>query len=535
MPEWLTNVGMILFVAFFFGFSVFIHEFGHLIAAVWRGLHVDKFSIGFGQRIIGFKRKGVDFIIGWLPFGGYVALPQMEPNEEPQTAEGKPLPSSKPLDRIIVALAGPLFNILFAFVLGVVLWKSGKPASAPLEKITISDIPNKSSDYQAGLRTGDQIVSINGKKISDTTQMQKNYLFDEQLTIDVIRDGKEISIGPFTPAKDPAFDLSLPLFNYDIDYKPVKAIVDKVPQKDPSGTALPAAVAGILPGDQFIKVNGKDIAYRSDVSKAIENQKGEELTFTVLRNGKEVDITIKPAKITSHIIGLSFINFPKIHQVSTEATAFKAGIRRWDIFKTLNGKEYTNFENFEAEMDKHKGKMVNIGIERDGELMNFDVKNEYVRYMIGVQWQEYRVYDNPQTQFKDVFSETFQTLNAIVSRRVDPSNLSGPIGISQGMFLQLKHLGWRACISFIFMINISLAVFNLLPLPVLDGGHIFIAMAELISRRKIPIKFIQPVTMIFILFFFSLMIYVSLHDVKRAGFEIKSVQNTAVNKTATPC
>ena len=66
MPEWLTNIGMILFVAFFFGFSVFIHEFGHLLAAVWRGLHVDKFSIGFGKRIIGFKRKGVDFIVGWM-------------------------------------------------------------------------------------------------------------------------------------------------------------------------------------------------------------------------------------------------------------------------------------------------------------------------------------------------------------------------------------------------------------------------------------------------------------------------------------
>ena len=527
MPEWLTNVGMILFVAFFFGFSVFIHEFGHLIAAVWRGLHVDKFSIGFGQRIIGFKRKGVDFIVGWLPFGGYVALPQMEANEEPQTAEGLPLPASKPLARIIVALAGPLFHLRFAL---------GKPASAPLEKITVTDIPATSTDYKAGLRNGDNIVSINGEKLSNTTQMQKNYLFDEKLTIEILRDGKEITIGPFTPAKDPDyFDLSLPSFNYNVDHKPVKAIVSKVPQKDKDGTVLPAAIAGVLPGDQFIKVDGETIAYRSQVSEAIEAKDGNELTFTVLRQGKEVDIKVAPTKITAHIVGLSFINFPKVHQASTDASAFKAGIRRWDIFKTLNGVEYKTFEEFKVEMNKNKGKIVNIGIDRDGKTMNFDLKVEYVRYMIGVQWQEYRTYDNPQKQFSAVFNETFLTLKAIVSGKVDPSNLSGPIGISQGMYQQLKHLGWRACLSFIFMINISLAIFNLLPLPVLDGGHIFIALAELISRRKIPVKFIQPITMIFILFFFSLMIYVSMHDVKRAGYEIQTVQNTSVKQISSPC
>ena len=89
-------------------------------------------------------------------------------------------------------------------------------------------------------------------------------------------------------------------------------------------------------------------------------------------------------------------------------------------------------------------------------------------------------------------------------------------------------MGIIGVLSFIFMINISLAIFNLLPLPVLDGGHIFIAIAELVSRKKVPAKVLQPVTLLFVLFFFSLMIYVTMNDFKRTGelFKEASIEKT---------
>ena len=84
MAELAGSILSAIFVGFFFGFSIFIHELGHMLAALWRNMHVDKFSIGFGHRILSKRWKNIDFIIGWLPFGGYVALPQMDASGEPK-------------------------------------------------------------------------------------------------------------------------------------------------------------------------------------------------------------------------------------------------------------------------------------------------------------------------------------------------------------------------------------------------------------------------------------------------------------------
>ena len=216
MPEWLINMGWILLVVFFFGFSVFIHEFGHLLAAMWRGFHIEKFSIGFGHRIWGFKKNGIDFVIGWLPFGGYVQLPQLEPNDEPITPDGKLLPVPKAIDRIIVAIAGPFFNLIFAFVLATILWKTGKPSSPPLESMVVTDIPKTSVDYKSGLRSGDSIEKINGMEIPNYDMYWKEYILSGNVTLDITREGKAMTIGPYKPEKNPDFEnLALPPFDVD--------------------------------------------------------------------------------------------------------------------------------------------------------------------------------------------------------------------------------------------------------------------------------------------------------------------------------
>ena len=87
------------FVIFCFGFCIFIHEFGHLLAAIWRGLHIEKFSVGFGKAIWKRRWYNIDFLIGWIPFGGYVALPQLEPTDHPTASDGTPLPPIRPTDR----------------------------------------------------------------------------------------------------------------------------------------------------------------------------------------------------------------------------------------------------------------------------------------------------------------------------------------------------------------------------------------------------------------------------------------------------
>src|SRR3954462_8665890 len=126
----------ILFVIFevvlLFNVLIFVHELGHFLAARWRGLHVERFAVWFGKPIWKKKIGDVEYVLGSIPAGGYVSLPQMAPME---IMEGKgedksePLPNISALDKIIVAFAGPLFSFLLAMAFAVVVWQVGRPVT----------------------------------------------------------------------------------------------------------------------------------------------------------------------------------------------------------------------------------------------------------------------------------------------------------------------------------------------------------------------------------------------------------------------
>src|SRR5213593_2374082 len=115
-----------------FNILIFVHELGHFLAARWRGLKVDRFAIWFGKPIWKKEINGVEYALGWIPAGGYVSLPQMATMEmiEGKAAEdAKSLPNASPLDKIIVAFAGPLFSFLLAILFAVLVWQVGKPGN----------------------------------------------------------------------------------------------------------------------------------------------------------------------------------------------------------------------------------------------------------------------------------------------------------------------------------------------------------------------------------------------------------------------
>ncbi len=121
-----------LLVLFFFGLTIFIHELGHFVVAKRRGMKIERFSVGFGPKIWGYKKDGIDYRVSWFPFGGYVALPQMSPME---TIEGETesksdeLPSVSPSSKFLVAIAGPSMNIVLAALLATILWGVGMPTN----------------------------------------------------------------------------------------------------------------------------------------------------------------------------------------------------------------------------------------------------------------------------------------------------------------------------------------------------------------------------------------------------------------------
>src|SRR6478736_5317739 len=158
---------LIVVVVMSFNIIIFVHELGHFLAAKWRGLQVDRFQIWFGQPIWKKDYKGVQYGLGWLPFGGFVALPQMAPMEaiEGGNKDAKPLPPISALDKIIVAFAGPLFSMLLALLSAVVIYGVGKPADFIPSQI-VGEVVEGSPAANAGILPGDKIIRINGSPVN---------------------------------------------------------------------------------------------------------------------------------------------------------------------------------------------------------------------------------------------------------------------------------------------------------------------------------------------------------------------------------
>ncbi len=176
----LANVWSILLVALFFGGSIFVHELGHFLAARWRGVKVERFSIGFGPAIVSWHgRDGVEYRLAWIPLGGYVLLPQLAdlgPIEGESEVEVEKLPPVSYASKMIVFVAGALFNVLFAFGLASIIWVIGQPepndsattrigyVHRTLELPDGSSVPSPAA--QAGLKAGDVIRAIDGHPVA---------------------------------------------------------------------------------------------------------------------------------------------------------------------------------------------------------------------------------------------------------------------------------------------------------------------------------------------------------------------------------
>src|SRR4051812_26262004 len=164
----LKPVFIIIEVLIIFNLMIIVHELGHFLAARWRGLVIEKFGIWFGKPIWKKKINGVEYSLGCIPAGGFVALPQLAPMEvmEGQTETPRDqLPPISAMDKIIVAFAGPLFSFLLAFVFAVIVWQFGKPERETETSLTIGMVEKGSRADEAGLKVGDKIVSVDGHEV----------------------------------------------------------------------------------------------------------------------------------------------------------------------------------------------------------------------------------------------------------------------------------------------------------------------------------------------------------------------------------
>ncbi|OGV34334.1 MAG: RIP metalloprotease RseP [Lentisphaerae bacterium GWF2_45_14] len=516
----LNYIGITLFALFFFSLCIFIHELGHFLAAKWRGLHINAFSIGF-KKMWGFKYKGVEYRIGYLPFGGYVDIPQLEPTEEIKDQDGNPLPPIKPMDRMVTAFAGPLFNILLGFFLGTFIWIFGVPQDTPkMRSFEVASVEKESPEDKAGLRVGDLITSFNGKSFYTTWNglVTKILLHTGEVTLGVKRADKNLSVAYLpvaNPEKMPEEKLAYPFFE------------PRIPVVLYPGKNSPAEKAGIKEGDRVLAINGSPIDGVDQFRIIIMNCEGKPLDITVERNGKPVVIkNVVPGDSGEGTFRIGIQFQPEslaLEDVFKGTPADRAGLKKGDLLVAVDSKKLGSIREAISLIDGSKGKELKMEVLRNGKTEILNVTPAFQRFYTLGAMLVYRNFPSPWNQFVTVIEMSCRTINGIFSKKstISVKNLSGPIWIVRSLSVTVYRGSYLHGLYFIVMITFSLGLINLLPLPVLDGGHISMALVEAVIRRPLPHELVRPVTIFFVVLLIGLMALITAFDMKRVYHEVK--------------
>ena len=285
MPHLVSFLHTIWDMAIVLGFMILIHEFGHYAAAKYFGVRVEVFSIGFGKRLLGFKKGETDYRISAIPLGGYVKMSGENPMDD-RTGDPGEFLSHPRWQRFIVALAGPAMNVMLAIALltGVYMVHYEYPADLDEPAVVGGVNPNTPAE-KAGIQPGDKIVQVDGINNPTWEQVRvKDALSPNQpLKYGIARNGKvteKILVPePFGPNQ-----------YGDVGWVPHE-----------SSTALtlvepgmPAARAGIKIGDRILTANGQDIPQLGALIRMLNHTKDQTLDLVVLRDGQKLNITVKP-------------------------------------------------------------------------------------------------------------------------------------------------------------------------------------------------------------------------------------------------
>lgn len=556
----LSIIGSLVFVFVAIGLCIFSHELGHFLAGKWRKLHIDAFSLGFKP----FWRKkinGVEYRLGYLPFGGYVELPQVDATDEiPKSADGKELPRAKAIDRVITAAAGPIFNIIFGFLVGTLIYFVGMPSdTAKMREMTVNHVDEKGPEYAAGLRKGDKIVKLNGKNFNlSWAHFVKEILFTvDPVRLEVIRDGKKMEI-TYIPKVNPAAPGSLKSEGLAWPYFTVRIPVQVIPEKNSI-----ASKAGIKKGDIIAAVNGIPLQSPAEFQHLLDIAGDMELDLTMIRDEKEFTVKVRstvipglPEKFTRFMIGANLAQTPAgvlVESAVFSSPAHKAGLTNGDklISAALPGEkapeQIKEVAAFIRKIRSFKDKPFVIHFERNGKKMQAAVTSlKVVPRTIGV---SVAVYDHPTPWelFVSTIDMSWKSLRGICvgigqklgwterQSSLKPSHMSGPLGIGTTLFNSVYRSSLMTGIYFMVVVSFALAIFNLLPFPVLDGGHIVFGVIEIIFRRPLPTIIIKGLSVVFVTLLIGLMVFVTFADGRRLvrGF-IPAKQESAEGKKAAP-
>lgn len=394
---------------FILGSAVVIHEFGHFLVAKLFKIRVETFSVGFGPRLFGKKWGHTDYRLSAIPLGGYVKLGGDESNAPLEGEGASDIPPRERFDlrprwqRILVALAGPVMNVITALTIplaGALMY--GVPAT-PTPVVT--NMVAGGAAETSGLRRGDKIVAFNGVENPKWDTIRGDALLSpgQPLPIVVERDGQRIPL-TITPIARVEDGETAGVLDFGPDYGNVPVVVREVTANSP------ASEAGLQADDQILAINGEPVKSSDQVTQFISAHKGQPITLSVKRAGRQVDITATSRKLADGRDRLGFAPSEDVplHRVGLAGAAGYAVDNNLEILR-LTGKALGQF---------------------------------------------------------------------FTGKRSASNTLSGPVGIYKAAGSAVEKFGWGGFFTTLAFLSLNLGIFNLLPIPVLDGGAIFLLLIE---------------------------------------------------------
>jgi regulator of sigma E protease len=520
-------VFILLEVLVLFNLLIVVHEIGHFLAARWRGLYIEKFGIWFGKPLWKKTINGVQYSLGSLPFGGFVALPQLAPMD---IIEGKAdmdrarLPAISAIDKIIVAFAGPLFSFGLAVVFAIMISLLGRPVSESESTTTIGYVIPDSPAAKAGLKAGDRILTVDGKRVTRFGGMGDDSISwlivrseGETIPITVERDvnGRTQIIKvwpkPIVPPTKPWTRKAL----RQIEILPAETpLVAKV---EPDS---PAAKAGLKPNDLILAINGQRLFHILGIHDFIYERPDEQLTLTIERSKERLLVKFDPG-------------YPKIDSVVKDGPADRAGLTPGDLIVAIDGRKMVSTRTISDYVKEHPGRAIAMTIERKGMQQTVEVTPEVpldeTTPRIGIYWDEdYGIvldaygklavmHPSPVEQIRAGMLSIVNTVGAIASPKSDVKlqHMSGPVMMLRVYYVMFENKeGWRMALWFSVVLNVNLALLNLLPIPVLDGGHITLAIVEAVRRRPVNMRVLEVVQTACAVLIIGFMVYIAFFDVQ---------------------
>src|SRR6267154_937109 len=469
-------------VALVLGVMILVHEWGHFIAARIFGVRVDVFSIGFGPRLFGWKRGATDYRVSALPLGGYVRMAGQDPSEI-DSARSTSIPRAD---------------------------KDKPELHVGAEAVGVSEITFKTPEA----RRAEQLLrSSTGApdELMNKPRWQRAIIS---------------FAGPLVNLVFPILLLTVYFVAIGIPYP---AYQDKPVQVTALPANSPAAAAGLHPGDKVVALDGEKNPNWEQAEKVVTKLTADsKLSMEIEDGGAHRSLTVpveqKDLEQPERLLGFAPIR-PVLEDVAPGYPAQRAGLKENDLIAGVDGQKIQWWGEFTERIRGSNGKPVALDVERKGQPLHLVVtpqsatneRGETV-YQIGVQVHDDTAYKRvafPEgARYASLVTvqkikETAGIVGALFSGRVSLKQLQGPVGISRAAGQAAKK-GPLAIISLMVLISVNLGILNLLPIPILDGGHIMLLGIEGLLRRDMSLAFKErfvQVGLVFLLVVFAIVMY----------------------------